>query len=197
MAKSDPHASFNSAVAFVLAHEGGYTNDPADPGGETIFGISRRAHPEAWASGPPSIEDARGIYHRVYWEPLSCPELPWPLALVLFDAAVNCGKHGAVQMLQKALNDFESAGRPLLAVDGILGPRTKASVLAKQAGIVARRLIHHRQGHYVHLARHAGGKKFLRGWFRRTLDLADAIWQLSAQRAASKRQPALAWRYMP
>ncbi len=74
---------FDYALNLVLKHEGGYVTDPADPGGETIYGISRRHHPEAWATGRPSKAQASLIYRRDYWDRLRCDELPAPVAVLL------------------------------------------------------------------------------------------------------------------
>lgn len=196
MAKSKVQSSFSVAMAFTGEIEGGYSDDPNDPGGETIYGISKRAHPEAWVDGPPSKELARAIFMADYWRPLRCDELPLPLALALFDTAVNSGQRRAVQMLQMALNDQEVLS--YLAVDGVLGPRTMARALEFKIGRpVALRQTHHRRRYYNRLARRAWARTQLRGWFRRTLDLDDVIWQKTTQPADNKRQPALAWPYMP
>jgi hypothetical protein len=58
---------FERAVAFVLRHEGGYVNDPRDPGGETKYGISKRAYPRLDIKGLTEA-DAKEIYRRDYWE---------------------------------------------------------------------------------------------------------------------------------
>lgn len=83
--------AFNEALDFVLKWEGGYVDDPGDPGGETIYGISRRAHPEAWKNGPPSKEHAARIYREEYWQRVVTPDMSPEEALAVFDAAVNLG----------------------------------------------------------------------------------------------------------
>jgi len=81
---------FDKAIIFTLGWEGGYVNDPDDPGGETNFGISKRAHPNL---DIPNLlrEEAIGIYHAEYWMSAGCPLWNWPENLVLFDTAVNLG----------------------------------------------------------------------------------------------------------
>lgn len=82
--------NFALAVGFVLKHEGGYSNDPSDPGGETNFGISKRYHPNVDIKNL----DARGaaeIYLNEYWLPEG-DTLPFPLDIAFMDAAVNMGK---------------------------------------------------------------------------------------------------------
>lgn len=85
-------SAFDAAVGFVLKWEGGYVNDPADPGGETIYGISRRHHPDVWANGKPTKEEAIRIYREKYWDRVVKPNMSAAEALAIFDAAVNMGE---------------------------------------------------------------------------------------------------------
>lgn len=111
--------SFDKAFEHVVGVEGGYVNDPRDPGGETIYGITRRDHPEVWANGAPTMEQAKSIYQRLYWSPVKADQLPWPLALFVFDAAVNQGVGTAVKLLQKTVGTVQ---------DGVLGNNTLAAI---------------------------------------------------------------------
>lgn len=111
--------SFDKAFEHVVGVEGGYVNDPRDPGGETIYGITRRDHPEVWANGTPTMEQAKSIYQRLYWSPVKADQLPWPLALFVFDAAVNQGVGTAVKLLQKTVGTVQ---------DGVLGNNTLAAI---------------------------------------------------------------------
>lgn len=92
---------FNKAVAFVLHHEGSYVNDPADAGGETNFGISKRAYPNLDIKNL-TKDDAIAIYKRDYWDKLPA-NLPTPVRCVLFDCAVNTGISRAIRLLQTAI----------------------------------------------------------------------------------------------
>lgn len=83
-------ADFVKAVEFVLAHEGGYVNDPDDSGGETKFGISKKSYPKLDIKNM-TVELAKAIYRRDFWLANSCDMLKWPLNLVVFDTAVNLG----------------------------------------------------------------------------------------------------------
>lgn len=83
-------ADFDRSFRFLIGEEGGYVNDPADPGGETKFGISKRAYPHLDIKAL-TLEQAKAIYRRDYWDPLQLDLRPWGPALVLFDAAVNHG----------------------------------------------------------------------------------------------------------
>jgi lysozyme family protein len=98
-------ANFEKAVDFVLAHEGGYTNDPNDPGGETKYGISKRAYPDLIIANL-TPEDAIEIYRRDYWIPSGAEQLPDNLALIHFDASVNNGLSKARQFLDQAGGDY-------------------------------------------------------------------------------------------
>ena len=83
--------SFAKALNFVLRWEGGYTNDPTDPGGETKYGISKRAYPHLNIKAL-TKEQAAQIYAKDYWDAAGCNECSEPkLAIALFDAAVNVG----------------------------------------------------------------------------------------------------------
>ena len=83
-------------LQFVALHEwgnrpdGGYTNNPADPGGETKFGISKRAHPNEDIKNL-TPERALALYQAEYWTPIGADNLPIPTCVVAFDSAVNCG----------------------------------------------------------------------------------------------------------
>ena len=82
--------SFESALEFTLRWEGGYSNDPSDPGGETKYGISKRYHPNVDVKNL-TIDEAQEIYRMEYWNPSGCDSLPEPLDLIVFDTAVNMG----------------------------------------------------------------------------------------------------------
>lgn len=154
---------FDFALNLVLKHEGGYVNDPADPGGETIYGISKRHHPEAWANGRPTKAQASLIYRRDYWDRLHCDELPAPVAVLLFDTAVNCGNKRAVQFLQRAIS---------VADDGALGPVTIGRCQTMDAHTIAQQLAEQRMAHYRGLSTFG---RFGKGWSRRVDDVLEEI----------------------
>jgi lysozyme family protein len=123
---------FDRAFAIVVGHEGAYTNDDRDGGnwtsgrcgvGEcrgTMFGISAAAYP---ALDIPSLtlDAARGIYRRDYWDRLDGDDLPPQVAVCLFDTAVNSGVLRAVRWLQITV------GAPC---DGVMGPGTRTALHA-------------------------------------------------------------------
>jgi lysozyme family protein len=111
-------AAFDLAFAVVVGEEGGYVNNPADPGGETKYGISRRAHPEVNIAAL-TLDQAKSIYRANYWLHIRGDDLPPPLGLLVFDSAVNNGPSAAAKWLQQAVG---------VSCDGIIGPATLAAV---------------------------------------------------------------------
>ena len=80
--------TFDTAVTAVLSYEGGYVNDPNDPGGETNWGISKRAYPNLDIRNL-TRDRAIQIYRRDYWDSLGCDQFPPAIVIALFDSAVN------------------------------------------------------------------------------------------------------------
>ena len=99
-------ADFQKCVQFVLDREGGYSLDPHDPGGETNFGISKRAYPNLDIKNL-SRAGAVAIYEKDYWTPIGAASMPQALALVHFDTAVNQGPGRAKALLAKSGGDAE------------------------------------------------------------------------------------------
>jgi lysozyme family protein len=158
--------AFAQAFDFVVskAIEGGDTNDPDDPGGLTRFGIAQNKHPNVDVASL-TLDGAREIYRWEYWEPCRCEEFPPPLALALFDSAVNQGTGAAVRLLQRALR---------VDVDGIVGPDT----ISAAGGVVSEDLLVEFLSYRA--ARYADGNpKFRRGWFARLFRLQRAAWSLA------------------
>ncbi len=90
---------FNTCITFVLEREGGYVNDPKDPGGETKYGISKKAWPYLDIKNLKE-ENAKVLYYQSYWIAVA-DNLPWPLNLCVFDCAVNQGSKKARQFLRE------------------------------------------------------------------------------------------------
>lgn len=95
--------NFDRSITFVLKQEGGYVNDPRDTGGETNYGISKRAYPGLDIKTLTVVE-ATEIYRRDYWQRAGCDAMDWPLCLVVFDTAVNMGVGRAQDFNARALN---------------------------------------------------------------------------------------------
>jgi uncharacterized protein (TIGR02594 family) len=184
-------AAFDVALQHVLLHEGGWTNDPKDPGGATFRGITlatyaadrgktlttetaARLRAELAAL---SDADTAGLYHRRYWLRAGCDRLPVPLAIMTFDAAVNQGPVTAIRLLQTALR---------VTVDGELGPVTVAAVGAASQARQLPALIHRFAGARRQRYRQTRNfDRFGRGWLSRV----DATERLALSLIAKPAAP--------
>lgn len=113
--------NFDQAYDFLIGQEGGYSNNPSDPGGETMWGITRRvALQEGYQVDMHylSRETAKGITQKRYWDAISIDALQPVMRLPVFDAAFNSGPAQAVKWLQRALD---------VGDDGTMGPLTLAA----------------------------------------------------------------------
>jgi len=155
---------FARAIETVLAHEGGYVNDPNDPGGETNFGISKRSYPDLDIASL-TRDAAVAIYRRDWWDRHGYARLAVPnLAAKILDLAVNVGHRKAIVLLQRALR---AAGRTL-AEDGELGPETLGAVQRVDAAIVLAAMRAEAAGHYrVLIAKKPELVRFRAGWLAR------------------------------
>lgn len=119
------NADFESALAFTLKQEGFYSNNPADPGGATMMGVTQN---NFWhylhEKGLPlrsvrtiTGDELRDFYLTRYWEPVTQGRT-WPLNAVLFDCAVNSGPGTALWMLEQAklTTHADSAPNRMLAL---------------------------------------------------------------------------------
>lgn len=86
------------AFELIIGSEGGYVNDPRDPGGETKYGISKRAYPEIDISLL-TEDDAKSIYYQDYYNKVVGPADPFYIAYPLFDTAVLHGVSSAKKLL--------------------------------------------------------------------------------------------------
>ena len=110
--------TFDEAFHRVLGHEGGYVNNPNDPGGETNWGISKRSYPSVDIKHL-TRDGAKVIYRMDFWDRVKADQLPDGVAYQLFDFAVNSGIETAVRALQRAVR---------VADDGHWGPRSQAAL---------------------------------------------------------------------
>jgi len=121
-------ANWNTCLAFVLASEGGFVDDPLDPGGATNMGItldvlSQWRHTAVTKADVQALgkDEAGAIYRANYWNATRCSDLPSGVDLMVFDAAVNLGCGRSAKFLQGAVG---------AAQDGSIGPATLALVAA-------------------------------------------------------------------
>jgi lysozyme family protein len=112
--------SFYIEIENVIKHEGGYVNDPSDPGGETKYGISKKAYPKVDIKNL-TLDDAIEIYKDDYWLPAKVERLPDKLQGQYFDMVVNQGIAKSAKILQRACN---GKNKDKIQVDGKVGPNT-------------------------------------------------------------------------
>ena len=130
-------ARFEDSIDYVLHHEGGYSDHPADPGGMTQWGISlrflRATGHDIDGDGDIDGQDIRDLtinmaielYFVEFWEPLGLDEIEaQPVATKILDLAVNTGAGRAVRIVQSALGKIGHK----VKVDGGFGPITRAAV---------------------------------------------------------------------
>ena len=151
---------FDYFIERVLTHEGGYVNDPRDPGQETRWGISKRAYPQVDIRNLTRAQ-AVDIYRRDFWQRVRGDELPREFAFQALDAAVNHGIGNAVRWMQRA------AG---VADDGVIGPVTLAAVQRAQAADLVLRFNAERLRFYAKLTTFS---VFGRGWVNRVAGNLD------------------------
>lgn len=145
---------FDEVFNRVIGHEGGYVNDPKDPGGETNWGISKRAYPNVDIKNL-TREEAKEIYRRDFWERLKAGSLYDGVAFQLFDFAVNSGIETAVRYLQRAVG---------VADDGHWGPMSANAAAAMSESDIIMRLCAERLDFMTRLK---NWPDHGRGWARR------------------------------
>jgi len=157
---------FDTALAFTLAEEGSFVDDPRDPGGATNKGITlatfREYQPGATVDELRAISDADvwRIYRLGYWNRMRCGDLPAGVGLSVFDFGVNAGPVPSALMLQWA------SGLSGDDVDGVVGPRTIAAANRRAPAILIDTLAGMQAAHYRRLA---DFPTFGGGWLARTV----------------------------
>lgn len=165
--------SFDKFAEHIRKEEGGYSNNPVDPGGATNMGITQRELDRSRAAYPDlrlplNVKDltwpqAKEIYRRNYWNEVRGDDLPVGIGLLVADAAVNQGTVRAKRWLQ------EAAG---VKVDGWIGPGTlsavrKANQLELMGEVAARRAHHY-------MLQDSIDDTFGLGWARRLFRIYNA-----------------------
>ncbi len=162
---------FDRALPRVLVHEGGYVNDPCDPGGATNKGITYRVY-DAYRTrkgldtrsvkyiSPGEVSE---IYRLQYWDAVKGDDLPAGLDYVLFDGAVNSGPSQSIKWLQRALGN--------VAVDGQMGQATLAAVTEfGNAALLVERVCERRMAFLRALST---WPRFGRGWSARVANVRE------------------------
>lgn len=174
-------SNFERALKKVLKYEGGYVNDPDDPGGETYKGISRKNWPnwDGWkwidakrlGTADLCVKD---FYCDNFWLKLKCHQIQsQSVAEILFDAGVNMGRRPAVRLLQQASNSIYTNPRPVigvLAVDGLIGSKTLGRINSQDAKILTNKFLFERVLFYWNLCfKKPVMFKYLKGWTNRVM----------------------------
>lgn len=204
-----PTTSFDTAHIFTARWEGGLSEHAADPGGVTNHGVSLRwllqlskenedvAAYDFYPDGTLDASDIRActkaqaaaLMRRNFWEPLRCAELSPPLAVTLYDYAVNAGAARAVRLLQAACNMVGEACLERfipLKEDGRCGAHTvRRCAELTEAGLsfyTARHCVRERRRFYGELTRRrADLQPFLKGWNNRCAALLNYLGKLEME----------------
>lgn len=177
---------FRTAVDRVLEHEGGFVDHPKDPGGATNWGVSLRflrglqdADGDGWLDGDldhdgdvdaddirqMTADQAREIYWRQWWHRYDYGRFDLPVAVKLFDLAVNMGHGQAAKLLQRSVRATEGI---VLADDGVIGPHTVQAVVGCPAAALRIAMRSEAAGFYRGLvAAKRDRGVFLAGWLNR------------------------------
>ena len=155
--------NFDRCLEFVLRHEGGWSDDPRDPGGATNKGITIGTY-RNYLGRAVTKDELRAIplahlldiYRTRYWDAARCGDLPRGIDLCVFDLAVNSGPSRAVKILQKCVG---------VEQDGVIGPKTMAAIKASPPRTLIICFSDARRAFYRSLK---AFETFGRGWLRRT-----------------------------
>ena len=162
------------AFNFTIGHEGGYVNNPNDPGGETKFGICKRDYPKEDIKNL-TIDRAKEIYYKNYWLPSYCQELitlNFSLtAIVLFDTGINCGCKTSKILLQKAIG---------VEADGMIGKQTVNGLKLYKDLDMCNRMLDRRKEYYdLIISKNVKLGVFKKGWYNRINNLRKKVAELN------------------
>jgi lysozyme family protein len=168
-------SNFESALKTVLHHEGGYVNHPADPGGMTNLGVTKRVW-EEWVGHEVDEKTMRGLtpavvgpmYKAKYWDKIRGDDLPAGVDYAVFDAAVNSGPGRAAKWLQGCVG---------VEQDGGIGPKTLAAVAAMDPADLVEDYAKRRLSFLMDLKT---WDTFGRGWGRRVAEVQTSATNMLA-----------------
>ncbi|NDD52678.1 hypothetical protein EBZ39_02155 [bacterium] len=160
--------NFQTALAALLKHEGGFVNHPKDPGGITNLGVTKRVW-EAFVGHEVDEQAMRSLtpemvaplYKQRYWDAVKGDDLPAGVDLCVFDCAVNSGAGRAIRLLQQTVGVKD---------DGLIGPATLAAVKGKPTQQTIEKFTDTRQRFLESLPTFGD---FGRGWTRRVAEVED------------------------
>ena len=154
-------ANFDKAVEKVLVNEGGYINDPDDKGGETKFGISKRAYPNIDIKNL-TTDEAKAIYKKDYWDKIKGDEIVSDeIAYEIFDTAVNMGARTSSKLAQIVVGAYP---------DGYIGAKTLEKLNSVDVELFVTKFKLSKIARYTYLVKkNPVNKRFLFGWINRVL----------------------------
>ena len=159
----------------MLRDEGGYVNNPKDPGGATNLGVTKHTW-ESWVGHTVSLDaikalkpaDVMPLYRKRYWDACRCDDLPAGLDYAVLDTAVNSGVTKASKLLQQGLR---------LPIDGIIGPQT---VQAAQISDVPALIDWYMNARLAFLKGLGAWDTFGGGWYNRIVRVRDYATNIAA-----------------
>jgi len=173
-------SDFNLSIGVILKFEGGWVNNPVDPGGETNWGISmlmvRREGMTPAELGIPdfnpgsmklmTVDTAKKIYKKFFWDKFQYEKIyNQNVATKIFDVGVNCGPGRSHRMAQKAANQCGQS----LKEDGILGPNSFAGINACDPALFLKAMAAEQLAYYTALVMAKPALRiFLNNWTRRS-----------------------------
>lgn len=168
-------SNFESALQAILHHEGGFVNHPADPGGMTNLGVTRKVW-EEWVGHPVDEKAMRELtpaavapmYKAKYWDKIKGDDLPEGVDYCVFDAAVNSGPGRAAKWLQSCVG---------VEPDGGIGPKTLAAVAAADPATLVEDYAKRRLSFLSDLPTWGA---FGKGWSRRVAEVQTAATTMTA-----------------
>jgi lysozyme family protein len=167
--------NFDSALKAILHHEGGFVNHPADPGGMTNLGVTKKVW-EEWVGHDVDEKQMRALtpeivgpmYKAKYWDKVKGDDLPTGVDYCVFDAAVNSGPGRAAKWLQACVGVDQ---------DGGIGPKTLAAVAAFEPKVLVEDYANRRLSFLMDLP-HWG--TFGKGWGRRVAEVQTVASSMTA-----------------
>ena len=153
---------FANCLPIILASEGGFVDDPRDPGGATNLGVTLTTL-SGWLGRPATVAEVRALtpatvaplYLARYWNAAHCGDCPAGVDLMVFDEAVNQGAGRAIRTLQSAVG---------LVADGAFGPNTLGAVGAADPATTVKAIAARREADYRALPTF---NHFGKGWLAR------------------------------
>lgn len=166
--------NFDQCLAETLKHEGGFVQNPVDPGGATNRGVTKQTW-EEWVGHEVNVadikaltvEDVEPLYRREFWDACQCDLLAPGVDFVVFDVAVNSGTKRAAKLLQQVVG---------VEPDGAIGPRTLAAANSIGANLLVNKLCDKRQAFWQSLKTFP---VFGKGWTRRGNEVRAKAIQLA------------------